>query len=118
MAQQKEAGIEKAIAWLKKHFDQPLTVETLAKSTHMSVSSLHHKFKAVTTMGPLQYQKRLRLQEARQLLLSGTLDVSEAALQVGYQSHSQFTREYRRLFGAPPSRDINRLKLDLEVLQK
>ena len=75
----------------------------------MSVSSLHHRFKAVTAMGPLQYQKQLRLQEARRLLLSGSVDATTAAYRVGYESQSQFSREYRRLFGAPPMRDVKNL---------
>jgi len=72
----------------------------------MSVSALHHKFKAITTMSPLQYQKQLRLQEARRLLISGQMDATTAALKVGYESPSQFNREYRRLFGLPPFRDV------------
>jgi AraC-like DNA-binding protein len=78
----------------------------------MSVSSLHHNFKAVAGMSPLQYQKRLRLQEARRLMLAEMLDAAHAAHQVGYESPSQFCREYGRLFGAPPGRDIARLRLD------
>ncbi|MNI89623.1 HTH-type transcriptional activator RhaS [compost metagenome] len=76
----------------------------------MSVSGLHHKFKAVTSMGPLQYQKQLRLQEARRLLISGQMDVTHAALEVGYESASQFNREYRRLFGLPPLKDVKAVK--------
>jgi AraC-like DNA-binding protein len=72
----------------------------------MSVSALHHKFKAITTMSPLQYQKQLRLQEARRLLVSGQMDATSAALEVGYDSPSQFNREYRRLFGLPPLKDV------------
>jgi len=74
----------------------------------MSVSGLHHHFKAVTALSPLQYQKHLRLQEARRLLLDGSLDAATAGYRVGYQSPSQFSREYRRLFGAPPRQDIAR----------
>jgi AraC-like DNA-binding protein len=76
----------------------------------MSVSELHHQFKAITTMGPLQYQKQLRLQEARRLMLSGSMDATTAALEVGYQSPSQFSREYRRLFGLPPLKDIKAVR--------
>lgn len=106
---QQDRGIGKAIAWLKEHFDRSVKVEELAQATNMSVSSLHHRFKAVTTMGPLQYQKQLRLQHARRLLLSGSVDATTAAYQVGYESQSQFSREYRRLFGAPPMRDMKNL---------
>ena len=103
-------GIGRAIAWIKENFSRPFTVEELAKSSNMSVSGLHHKFKAITTMGPLQYQKQLRLQEARRLMLSGAMDATGAALEVGYESPSQFTREYRRLFGLPPLKDIKAVR--------
>jgi len=95
-----------AIAWLREHAMEPLRLEELAERAHMSPSSLHHHFKAVTAMSPLQYQKRLRLYEARRLLLGGELDAASAAYRVGYQSPSQFSREYARLFGAPPLRDL------------
>lgn len=107
---QQDRGISKAIAWLKQRYDQPVRVEDLAQATNMSVSSLHHRFKAVTTMGPMQYQKQLRLQQARTLLLNGDVDATTAAYQVGYESASQFSREYRRLFGAPPMQDIKKLR--------
>jgi AraC-like DNA-binding protein len=102
--------IAQAIAWLREHPAEPLRVEALARSVHMSASSLHHHFKAVTAMSPLQYQKRLRLYEARRLLLAGAVDAATAAFQVGYQSPSQFSREYSRLFGAPPARDLRGLR--------
>jgi AraC-like DNA-binding protein len=102
---QQADGIGKAIAWIREHYAHSFTVEELATSNNMSVSGLHHQFKAITTMGPLQYQKHLRLQEARRLLLSGSMDATTAALQVGYASPSQFSREYRRLFGLPPLQD-------------
>jgi AraC-like DNA-binding protein len=108
---QQDRGISKAIAWLKDRFDQPIKVEDLAQATNMSVSSLHHRFKAVTTMGPMQYQKQLRLQHARTLLLNGDVDASTAAYKVGYESQSQFSREYRRLFGAPPMQDMKKLRM-------
>jgi len=108
---QQDCGISKAIAWLKDRFDRPVKVEELAQATNMSVSSLHHRFKAVTTMGPMQYQKQLRLQAARTLLLNGDIDASTAAYKVGYESQSQFSREYRRLFGAPPMQDVKKLRL-------
>jgi AraC-like DNA-binding protein len=110
MFDRKALGVGKAIHWLKEHFDKPLKIEDLAKRSHMSVSSLHHKFKAVTTMGPLQYQKRLRLEEARRRLLGGGVDATGAAFAVGYESPSQFSREYRRLFGLPPSKDAKTVR--------
>jgi AraC-like DNA-binding protein len=108
---QQDRGISKAIAWLKERFDQQVKVEDLAQATNMSVSTLHHRFKAVTTMGPMQYQKQLRLQQARNLLLQGDIDASTAAYKVGYESQSQFSREYRRLFGAPPMQDMKKLRM-------
>ena len=99
-------GIGKAIEWIKKNFTKPFKVEELAKLSNMSVSGLHHMFKLVTSMGPLQYQKELRLREARRLMLSECMDVITAAMAVGYESSSQFTREYKRLFGQPPYKDI------------
>ncbi|WP_250509995.1 AraC family transcriptional regulator [Caballeronia sp. GACF4] len=100
--------IAKAILLLRQNFDQPLRVEDIARDVHMSVSSLHHHFKAVTAMSPLQYQKQLRLQEARRLMLLDIADAATAAHRVGYESASQFSREYSRLFGAPPLRDTRR----------
>jgi AraC-like DNA-binding protein len=102
--------ISHAIRWLKKHFDQPLRIEDIAREAHMSTSSLHHHFKAVTAMSPLQYQKQLRLLEARRLMLSQDVDAATAGHRVGYESPSQFGREYARLFGAPPARDLRRLR--------
>ncbi len=100
------AGISDIINWIKTHFDLTITVGELAEIGNMSVSSLHQKFKTVTTMGPLQYQKQLRLQEARRLLITGTHDVTRAALQVGYKSLTQFNREYKRFYGLPPLKDV------------
>jgi len=108
---QQDRGISKAIAWLKERFDRQVKVEDLAQATNMSVSTLHHRFKAVTTMGPMQYQKQLRLQQARSLLLQGDIDAATAAYKVGYESQSQFSREYRRLFGAPPMQDMKKLRM-------
>ena len=102
--------IARAIGWLKANFAQPLRIGALARDVHMSVSSLHHHFRAITAMSPLQYQKQLRLQEARRLLLAGGAEVSKAGFAVGYESASQFSREYSRLFGVPPSRDAQRLR--------
>lgn len=100
--------IAKAIRRLREQYDQPLSIEAIARDAHMSPSSLHHHFKAVTAMSPLQYQKQLRLQEARRLLFLDELDVSVVALRVGYESASQFSREYSRFFGTAPSRDKRR----------
>ncbi|MDR3415625.1 MAG: AraC family transcriptional regulator [Nevskia sp.] len=100
--------VARAIRLLRERFEQPLRMETIARDVHMSVSSLHHHFKAVTAMSPLQYQKHLRLQEGRRLLLLGDIDVATAAHRVGYESPSQFSREYSRLFGASPLRDRRR----------
>lgn len=102
-------GVGRAIAWLKDNYARPLRIDDLAKRSHMSVSSLHHKFKAVTSLGPLQYQKRLRLEEARRNVVAG-MDASRAAFAVGYESVSQFSREYRRLFGLPPQRDARAVR--------
>ncbi|BDU68773.1 transcriptional regulator [Geothrix oryzae] len=98
--------ISKAVSWVRSNFDKPLDVERLATLVHMSPSSFHQHFKAVTDMSPLQYQKALRLQEARRLMLLTKLDAGSAGRQVGYQSVSQFTREYGRYFGNAPTRDI------------
>jgi len=102
--------VSKAVAWVRAHFDQPLDVERLATLVHMSPSSFHQHFKAVTSLSPLQYQKALRLQEARRLMLLTMLDAGTASRRVGYQSASQFTREYGRYFGHAPTRDIARLR--------
>lgn len=98
--------IVRAIDWLKTNLNQPLSIERLASLSNMSRSSLHHHFKALTAMTPLQYQKQLRLQEARRLMLVSDTDAASAAHHVGYESPSQFNREYRRMFGAPPGRDV------------
>lgn len=98
--------IARAVRWLRDHFAQPLKIESLAEQVGLSTSSFHLHFKNVTAMTPLQYQKRMRLQEARSLMLLERLDAAEAAFRVGYESPSQFSREYRRMFGAPPRKDI------------
>lgn len=98
--------VARAIANLNDRFAEPLRVESLAREVGMSLTTFHHHFKSLTAMSPLQYQKQLRLTEARRLMLSERLDASTAAFRVGYESPSQFSREYRRLFGAPPSRDM------------
>jgi AraC-like DNA-binding protein len=102
--------IARAIRWLKDHFANPLRVEALARHMRMSPSAFHLHFKGVTAMSPLQYQKRLRLQEARRLMLGEGRDAAEAAFRVGYESPSQFSRELKRLFGKPPMRDVERLR--------
>ncbi|MGZ3628482.1 MAG: AraC family transcriptional regulator [Ktedonobacteraceae bacterium] len=99
-----------AVARLRQDFDQPLHVEGLARELGMSVSGFHHHFKAVTAMSPLQFQKRLRLQEARRLMLGEDLDAASAAYRVGYHDASHFNREYKSLFGVPPMRDVQRLR--------
>jgi AraC-like DNA-binding protein len=100
--------VSRAVTWLKHNYREPFSIERLTQETHMSPSTLHHHFKTVTGMSPLQYQKQLRLQEARRLLLAQTVDAATAGHTVGYESPSQFSREYRRLFGASPLRDVAR----------
>jgi len=103
--------IMRAVRWIKEHLAQPVTIEHLADLASMSRSSLHHHFKSLTSMTPVQYQKQLRLHEARRLMLSDRHDAATAAHRVGYESPSQFSREYRRLFGAPPQRDVAQLRV-------
>jgi AraC-like DNA-binding protein len=100
----------KAIAWIKDNYAKPLRVEELAEIAGMGVSTLHHHFRALTAMSPLQYQKQIRLQEARARMSIHGLDVGSAALEVGYESASQFTREYKRFFGRTPMRDTRTLR--------
>ena len=102
--------IVQAVKRLRQHFDQPLRIEEIAQDLGMSVSGFHHHFKAVTALSPLQFQKQLRLQEARRLMLSEGLDATSAAYCVGYQDASYFNREYKSLFGIPPMRDVQRLR--------
>ena len=102
--------IAQAIEWLKSHYTLPLRIDDLAAHVHMSPSTFYHHFRALTAMSPLQYQKWLRLNEARRLMLTKRLEAATAAFQVGYESPSQFSREYSRLFGAPPLRDITYLR--------
>jgi AraC-like DNA-binding protein len=102
--------IARAIYWLKGNFTQPLRINDLATQVNMSTSTFHHHFRAVTARSPLQYQKWLRLYEARRLMLAEHQDATTAAFHVGYESPSQFSREYSRLFGAPPLRDITSLR--------
>jgi AraC-like DNA-binding protein len=110
-----QSGVQRiadAVSWIRAHFAQPVTVEEMAGAVHMSASSFHQHFKAITSMSPLQYQKVLRLHEARRLMLFQSLDASEACRRVGYVSPSQFSREYSRFFGNAPVKDIARLRHD------
>lgn len=103
--------IATAVAWLKQNFIEAFRVDDLADRAHMSPSTFRQHFRSITGVSPLQYQKQLRLQEARQLMLNENHDAGSAAGQVGYESPSQFSREYSRLFGAPPQRDVSRMRL-------
>ena len=103
-------NIARAVERLRKDFNQPLRIENLARGLGMSISGFHQHFKAVTAMSPLQFQKQLRLQEARRLMLGQNLDASSTAYRVGYDDASHFNREYKRLFGEPPMRDVERLR--------
>ena len=100
----------KAIAWVTVNYAKPLLVEELAQLASMGVSTLHHHFRMLTSMSPLQYQKQLRLQAARSLMLNSGVDAASAAFEVGYESPTQFNREYSRFFGQPPMRDIRALR--------
>lgn len=105
VAQSREQGVHRAIHWIKEHFAEPMRIDALARQTSMSASVLHRRFKAITVMSPLQYQKQMRLLEARRRLLGGHVEAATVAFGVGYQSASQFSREYRRFFGVSPSQD-------------
>ncbi|PYS99863.1 MAG: AraC family transcriptional regulator CmrA [Acidobacteria bacterium] len=107
--------ISKAVAHLRQHFDEPVRIEDVAQELGMSVSRFHHHFKSVTAMTPLQYQKQIRLQEARRLMLSEDLDAASAGFRVGYEDPAYFSRDYKKQFGAPPQRDISALRGRLEV---
>lgn len=102
--------LAQAIQWLKDHFAEPLRVEALAETTGMSTSTFHHHFRSMTALSPLKYQKKLRLEEARRLMLVENRDAASAAFEVGYESPSQFSREYKRQYGAPPLRDVETLR--------
>lgn len=110
---QPKSGVQRvaeAVRWIRAHFAQPVTVDDMAGSVHMTASTFHQRFKAVTSMSPLQYQKGLRLHEARRLMLFQRMDANDACRRVGYLSPSQFSREYGRFFGSAPIRDIARLR--------
>lgn len=107
--------ISKAVKQLRENLDQPVRIENIARQLGMSVSGFHHHFKSVTAMSPIQFQKQLRLQEARRLMLGEDLDVASAGFRVGYEDPSYFSRDYKKLFGAPPQRDIARLRSGLEA---
>lgn len=102
--------IAKVIDWLKYNFKQPMRVDDLASRARMSNSAFHHQFRSMTALSPLQYQKNLRLNEARRLMLTENLDAAAAAFEVGYENPAQFSREYKRTYGIPPKRDITKLR--------
>ena len=104
--------VSRAVRWISEHYDKPFRVEDLARSCGMSTSAFHRNFRAVTALSPIQFQKQIRLQKSRLLLLNGADDVATAGYRVGYDSASQFSREYRRQFGLPPGRDAARLRAD------
>lgn len=106
-------SIASAVELLRKDFDQPLCIESIARDLGMSSSGFHHHFKAITDMSPLQYQKQLRLQEARQLMLGENLDAASAGFRVGYGDPSHFSRDYKKHFGTPPARDVEHLRTNL-----
>ncbi|MFI5014108.1 MAG: AraC family transcriptional regulator N-terminal domain-containing protein [Hyphomicrobiales bacterium] len=110
LADSRLSRISRAIAWIRGNFAAPFRIEAVAEIAGMSPSSFHRHFKAVTTMSPLQYQKQIRLQEARRLLLARASDTAGIGFSVGYDSPSQFSREYSRFFGSPPARDLARLR--------
>lgn len=109
--------MNRAIEWIKQNFRAPFSIEAAAAEARMSASALHLHFKAVTTLSPLQYQKQLRLQEARRLIITQGLDAAATGYAVGYESPSQFSREYRRLFGIPPAADGRRLRGAAGILE-
>lgn len=117
LADGKLQRVNRAIRWIKQNFAEPFSIDRVAAEARMSPSALHQHFKAVTAMSPLQYQKQLRLQEARRLIVSRAMDAATAGFNVGYESPSQFSREYRRMFGAPPLRDVARLRAAPDLFQ-
>ena len=107
--------VSRAIAWIRDNYAEPMRIDDLARLAGMSPSAFHRHFRAVTAMSPLQFQKRIRLQQARSLLVAGPGDIAGVGHLVGYDSPSQFTREYRRLFGAPPGQDAERLRAEMPM---
>ncbi|MBL8191801.1 MAG: AraC family transcriptional regulator, partial [Acidobacteria bacterium] len=107
--------ISKAIGYLRKNFNQAVRIDEIAHELGMSLSSFHHHFKSVTAMSPLQFQKQIRLQEARRLMLGEDLDAASAGYRVGYEDPAYFSRDYKKLFGAPPQRDIAKLRGNLDL---
>jgi AraC-like DNA-binding protein len=107
--------ISRAIGRLRENFNQPLRMDEIARDLGMSVSGFHHHFKSVTAMSPLQFQKQIRLQEARRMMLGEDLDVASAGFRVGYEDPAYFSRDYKKLFGASPQRDIAKLRSNLEL---
>ena len=107
--------ISRAIGRVREHYNEPLKIEEIARDLGMSVSGFHHHFKSVTSMSPLQFQKQIRLQEARRLMLGEDLDAASAGHRVGYEDPAYFSRDYKKLFGAPPQRDIAKLRSNLEA---
>ena len=110
MAESRSYQIARAIDWMKKHVDRPFSIGELASRAGMSPSSFHHHFRTLTAISPLQFQKRIRLNEARRLMLVENMDAGNASFRVGYESPTQFNREYKRMFGNPPRTDIKRLQ--------
>lgn len=110
LAHSRMAQVGQAIGWIRSHFAEPLRIDAVAQRANMSASTFHRHFKAVTAMSPLQYQKQIRLQRARRLLLAGQADAASIGFAVGYESPSQFSREYARMYGQPPLRDAVRLR--------
>jgi AraC-like DNA-binding protein len=107
--------VSKAIGYLREHFAETIKIENIARDLGMSVSGFHHHFKSVTAMTPLQYQKQIRMQEARRLMLAQDMDAASAGFRVGYEDPSYFSRDYKKQFGAPPQRDIAKLRQTLEM---
>lgn len=115
LADSRMSQIGRSIKWLRSHYCEPMKIEDLAEIAGMSMTSFHRHFRAITAMSPLQYQKRIRLQEARTRLLTGKEDMATIGYKVGYESPSQFSREYKRQFGLPPGEDSGRLRSAHEI---
>jgi transcriptional regulator GlxA family with amidase domain len=107
--------VSRAVRWITENYEKPFRVDDLARSCGMSTSAFHRSFRAVTALSPIQFQKQIRLQESRLLLMGGADDVATVGFRVGYDNVSQFSREYRRQFGLPPGRDAARLRGDAAI---